>query len=152
MAEPTRRARIVEEIYRRLRTIRQVDGFETDCGETAAIGEVAELGPDDPAQAIRLAIGDEEVRWQTAGKALLVTLPFSVRALSRAKTDPWTAIEAMVGDIKRAVEVGDPFTVGVPNVVFERGPVMTLEREPGSVTVGAGVTYRVAYKESWGAP
>jgi len=154
MAEPTRRQLIIAALLARVQGIRQVDGFATDCGEATVIGEVGELGPDDPEQAISFNVGDEEQIWQAPGKAFMVRLPFSIRALSKAESEPWKTVEAIVGDIKRAVEKITDLTLGglIDAQGLERGPVVSLDREPGSRTVGAAVLYRVSFKEGWGTP
>ena len=154
MPDPTRRQLIIETLFARVQGIRQADGFATDCGAQAVIGEVSELGPDDPEQAISFNVGDEELLWQGPGKAFMVKLPFSIRALSRADEEPWKTVEAIVGDIKRAVEKATDYTLGglIDSQGLERGHVVSLDRQPGSATVGAAVIYRVSFKEGFGQP
>jgi hypothetical protein len=151
---PSRRQLIVEEMFNRVQAISQANGFQTDVGLRAFLGEKGELGPDDPDQAVVLIAGDEESGWQRPGLAFLLVLPFSVRALAKDSLDvPWLTIEAIVGDIKTAIEAGgDARFGGLLNSEIERGPVVVLDREPGSQTVGAAVVYRCSWKECFGAP
>lgn len=149
----TRRALIIAALVARVSTITVANGFETNGGELVFVGEASALGADDPDQALAVVIGDEDLAWQLPGKAFLPALPIAVRALAKADSDAaWMTVEALVGDIKRAMEVGDPMLGGLLTYPLERGSVQTLRREVGAETVGAAVTYRVRWKESWGAP
>lgn len=153
MADETIRSRIIAVLFGRVKRIRVANGFATNCGESAVIGEVSELGPDDPEDAISFNVGDDELEWQGPALAFYVKLPISIRALSKADCEPWKRVEAIVGDIKRAIETTD-FTLGglIDARALERGPVVSLDRESGSKTIGAGVIYRVSWKEGWGTP
>ena len=59
--------------------------------------------------------------------------------------------EQGIADVKRAIEI-DPRLDGLLSGPFERGPVETAPREPGSLAIAAAVPYIVSIKESWGAP
>lgn len=149
----TRRRLILEAIVARVQAIQIVDGFETDAGVHVYLGEAPALGPDDEAQAIAVVVGDEEPNWPLHGKANQIRLPISVQAIAKVDLDqPWLAVEALIGDIKRAVELENRTLGGLVDSPLERGPVLTLPKEPGSTTVGAAVNYRALFKESWGAP
>jgi hypothetical protein len=135
----------------RVGTIRIADGFATDAGEHVSLGEEPAVGPDDPL-GIALVVGDEDSRWVVPGKACQVKLPVTVQALASVDLDaPWLAVEALIGDIKRAVEVDDTLE-GKTTWSMTRGPVQTLAREPGATTVGAKVPYWFEWKEGWGTP
>jgi hypothetical protein len=76
-----------------------------------------------------------------------------VAALAKADLDdPYLAVEAVLGDIKRAIELEDRSLGGLVDQRFERGRTRPFEREEGSTAVGVIVPYIVPYYESWGAP
>ena len=105
MSLTSMRRRVLDSIVARLQAItaNNVD-FETDAGQLVYVGEPQALGESDPAQAIAIVIGEDEPQSQTAG-ALLVTTPFEICALAQvAPEDPWTPVEAVLADIKRAME------------------------------------------------
>jgi len=147
----SRRRLIMEAIKARVSEISVTHGFETDAGLTVFLGETPQLGPDDPQTAIAIVVGDEEPQYQ--GAKFLIRLPLALQALARADLDqPWLAVEDVIGDLKRAVELEDRTLGGLVKSDLERRSVVAMEREPGSTTVGAEVTYLFTYSESWGAP
>jgi len=146
-----RRRLILEAIRARLWEIRTVNGFATDAGETVFLGETPELGPDDPEQAIAIVVDDELPAHQ--GENVFSVMPVVVAALAKADLDePWLAVEAVLGDIKRAIELEDRTLGGLVRLRFERGATRTMKREPGSVTVGVAIEYRAPILEKWGSP
>jgi hypothetical protein len=128
-----------------------VDGFATDAGLSVFLGERPRLGPDDPETAIAILAFDDVVRAQ--GNKLFMALPVGICAIAKADLDaPWASVEAVLGDIKTAVELPDRTLGGLLRANFERGSTRTIDRETGSTTVGAMVTYELQYSETWGKP
>lgn len=147
----TRRQAILETFRERLQVVRKVDGFQTDAGDHVFLGAAPELGEGDPDEAFAVVVLDDEVRY--TGEHLAVLLPVGIAAVAKADCDePWLAIEALLWDIKQAIETDDRSFSGLLAERFERGPTQTLPREPGSTTVGVMVTYRAPYNEVWGHP
>lgn len=147
----SRRQRILEVLSARVQRIERANGFQTDAGKQLFLGEGVELGPDDPADAVAVVVGDEAPQYQ--GENIFLNLPIAIHALARADIDQsWLVVEAVIADIKAAVETVDRTLGGVVKRQIQRGSVVTLERQPGSTTVGASVTYICPYLERWGAP
>lgn len=147
----SKRQLILEEFRRRLRAIKTEAGFDTNCGDTVMLGFSPELGPDDPDQAIAILSGEDALAWH--GQNIHVKWPIEVHALAKVDLDePWIAIEQVVSDIKRAVELEDRRLGRLVKPFLERVSVRTLPREPGSTTAGAAVTYLVPLTEAWGDP
>lgn len=120
-------------------------------GYLVVLGEVGELGPDDPDRAIVITVGDDQVKAQ--GDKLFVTLPVHLSALAKADLDaPWTAIEDVLAAMKAAVETEDHRLGRQLKREITRGTTRTLPREPGSMTVGVAITYDCSYEETWGRP
>ncbi len=145
------RSEILAIVKTRIEGIRIADGFATDAGATVFMGEAVSLGPDDPDTAVAIIIGDDEPHWQ--GVQLMIRLPFHLAALAKGTLDEhWTTIEAMLGDIKQAMEVEDRRMGRRLTSPLTRGSTRTMAREAGSTTVGVTVTYVIDYAEVWGAP
>ena len=149
-----RRQLILEEVRRRLRTIVQGEGdpaFQTSAGKHVYLGELPVLGPDDADTAICITVGDETPSFQ--GENVASELPVEIHALSRADLDePWIAVEEVLADIKRAMEVDRTLGGLVKQKQFSRGQARTMEREAGSTVVGATILYFVPIVERWGRP
>jgi hypothetical protein len=127
------------------------NGFVTDAGATVFMGEVLSLGESDPDVVLALVVADDFVRSQQVTVAL--TLQVEIQALARAElAQPWVIVEAVLGDIKRAIELEDRTLGGLVRQQVLRGVTRTLPREPGTPTVGVGVTYLLPYVEEWGTP
>lgn len=129
-----------------------VDDFETDAGEHVFIGERPELGKNDPDEVLAVVFGDDEVTKDT--QKIYLTLPIEIQAVVKVgPANAWSRIESMLGDIKRAMEhdavKGRRELGGYP---MRRSATRTLPREPGSTSIGVGVTYLVDYAEAWGTP
>lgn len=125
--------------------------YETDAGEHVYLNQEIDLGPDDEEVAIAIIVEDDERTYQ--GEKIFVGLPFEVQCLARADlTDPWACVEAVVGDVKRALEIADRTWGGLVIRMLERGTTRTLPRKQGTQAVGAGIMYRAAYSEGWGRP
>jgi len=152
--DPSIRLRVLEEFERRLSAIHG-SGFETNAGHAVYLGDAPQLGPDDPEQAIAILPGVEDPRW--IAKQLLVLWPIEIHALAKADLGgggkSWKAVERVIADIKRAVELEDRTFGGLlRRDSIERGAVRSREREPGNTTVGAIVPYIVRILEVWGDP
>lgn len=158
----SRREQVIGKILERLSAIKTADGFQTDAGAGPVWhGQNIELGDDDPDAVLGLAIGDEIPTGSL--EKLTYDLPIEIQAVIKANlANPTLTIEAMVGDIKRAIEKedrtlgraldGSLLVNGNGNHGLIRGGVASLPREPGSSTVGAGVVYRAKLVEVWGQP
>jgi hypothetical protein len=150
---PTRRQVFIAALEARLQAIRVANGYQTDAGEQVFINEAPAFGEDDPDAAIAIVIGDDAPGWAMPGKARQTQLPIEVQALVRVTLEgAWLVVEAVIGDIKRAVETADATFGDALDCPLEWGPVKALPREPGSVDVGAGVNYLAKFKEGWGHP
>lgn len=148
---PSFRQQILGAFLTRVQAVQVANGFQTNAGQVVYTGETPELGPDDPNEVIAIVVGDDSVKYQ--GANLLVRLPVSIQALVKADLDdPLTAIEAVISDIKRAVELADRKLGGLIPQPIERGSTRAVPRRPGSTTVGVAVEYSISYVEAWGAP
>lgn len=145
------RQELLEAFKTRVSAIAKADGFQTDAGLTVFLGDLPTLGPDDPPEAIAIMVGDDEPRYQ--GAQILIRLPVLLVALVKAELDePWAAVEAILADLKTAVELPDRTLGGTVKRQIERGVTRTLPREMGSTTIGAAITYWCPYVEVYGAP
>jgi len=149
---PSTRQTFLEDVFRaRLKTIRVTDGFNTDAGETVFLGEVADLGPDDPDTALAIVPGDIEVRRDQARK-LFVQLPVEIQLVAKVSLDePWVRIEQMLADVQKAIEVDDELIHGGERSLTY-GSERVLPREAGMTTTGAGITYLATWARKWGTP
>lgn len=150
----TIRQTIVADAISRLQTVATGEDseFETNAGSNVFVGERPELGKDDPDEAIAVVLLDDEVTQQQ--QKTYLTLPVEIQAVVKvAQRNAWLQIEAMLGDIKRAMET-DPVNGRreLGRYPMRRGSTRTLPREPGSTTAGVGVTYFVDMSEGWGTP
>ena len=149
----TRRQSILETLVARVELILTSNGFDTDAGQKVHFGEIPEIGPDDPAQLIAVVVGVEQPLWMQHGLKAQIMLPVSIAAIVNADLSrPYLAVEQVIGDIKRAVELEDRYLGGLLQWPFERGTVQTLQRESGSTSVGASVSYVFRFEEGWGVP
>lgn len=153
----SKRQQILEQILTRLEAIRKDDGFQTDAGDTVLLGESPLFGEDDPDVVIAVIVIDDAPAFQ--GEKIATELPIEIQALANAfgvqgidVTQQYVAAEAVLSDIKTAIELEDRRLGGLIPNDFKRGRTRTLRREPGSTTVGVGITYLIPYTEKWGAP
>ncbi len=150
----TRRSAMLEQLVARLQRITQANGFATDAGLAIYEGQLPGLTKSDPAVALAILVGDDEVdEWR--GEHVRIVLPVEVAVTVRADlADGWVDyIEPGLGDLKRAVELVDRTLGGTcDGKGISRGPTRTLPREPGSEMLGASVTWRLPYLEMWGQP
>ena len=150
MADSTRQ-QIIDAVKARLEAIRQGATFQTDAGYVVYVNESPALGPDDPDTAIAVAIGDDIPQWH--GEQVLLTLPMEINAVASDQIrDAWRAVEPVLADIKRAIELEDRFLGGLLKYRLSRHSTRTLPRDEGSTTVGVGITYHFEYAEVWGQP
>ncbi len=140
----TARTLILEAAQARLVLILRASGYATDAGQCVFAGEITAIGPDDPEQAISVVLGID-----TPGRPL-TQVPIQISALARADIDePWLAAEAILGDIRTAMETTDR-TLGGLVKTMEKGSVQPYPREPGSTVVGVTITYLATYVDWWG--
>ena len=146
------RAAILAGIVTRLQAIDgTTDEFETTAGAHVVLGDVLALGPDDPDVVIGVLPQDDVVSYQ--GEQLSIQWPIEIQAVVKVDlVDGWQVVEAVLADIKRAIELPDRTLGGLVRRQIERGTTLTLEREPGSSTMGVGIVYVAPYTEVWGHP
>lgn len=148
--EPKRRL-VMAALVDRLAEISVDAGFLTDAGHCIVFGEAPQLGSGDPSEAIALVMGDDEPASPAPG-AVIVTTPIEIHALAKATPDdPFAQVEAVLADIKRAVELPDR---SLGNLVsqIQRGVTRVVPREAGASTAGVAITYVLTWKEGWGNP
>lgn len=151
MAASTRQ-QILEACQTRLESVPTPAWYAGYDAVLVLLGEVTELGPDDPPAAISIVAGEDLLTRQ--GGKFLITLPIELQAVVRVDLeDPHAGAEWLLAAIKRAFELEDRTLGGlVTQNSIERLSTRVLPREAGMTTVGVGVTYTVLYEESWGAP
>jgi hypothetical protein len=149
----SRRADLLSAFVARLEAITVANGYETNAGQAVYLNETPALGPDDPAVAIAVLIGDDVIRATQPGKKLLLGLPLTIQAIAKADLDvAWMTVETMLSDIKRAIEQADLTIGGLAEQELQRGRTRTIVREAGETTVGLAIEYAAYYAEQWGNP
>lgn len=149
MAISTRLA-ILTELVNRVGQITIENGFATNAGLTVLFGESPMLGEDDPPSAVALIIGDDQAQDQS-GDDTLTSLPIDIQALAKAEVkQPWRTVEAVIADIRMAIERGDRTIGGLVTRPLARGRTRRLQREPGATTIGAAVQYTAFFLDTWG--
>jgi len=95
----------------------------------------------------------------TQGGLVRTRVPVEIQAIVPATIDDaFMALEAIVADIKRAVEIEgvQAFRTrslkGTLPMGLERGVTRVLPREDGSLFVGTGIEYVLSFEEKWGDP
>jgi len=152
---PSVRQQILAELLGRVAEISVEHGFQSDAGLKVLFGEAPQLGPDDPSELIAVVVRDDIPSDQSghgvdADGVIVTMLPVEVQAIVKADLEqPWVTVEAVIADIKRAIETGDRGLGGLLTLNLFRGRIRALTREPGSTFVGAGVEYRAIFAESW---
>lgn len=148
--EKSNREQILERLLELVSGIEQSAGFHTDAGHAVALGERVDLGEQDPDVGIAIVLEPDEVINQHVGIRILLTA--EIQALAKVDiNEPYLAIERVLADIKRAIEIEDR-KLGILTEPITRGSTRTITREPGSTTAGVGVSYRISYPEVWGNP
>lgn len=141
----------MEALLERLAVISVNAGYETDAGAALLFGEAPQLGSGDPETALAVMIGDD-IPTAQAAVAMLVSTPFEVHGVAKVTPeDPFTQVEAVLADIKRAVEQPDRALGGLLTDI-KRGETRALPRDPGATTAGVAITYVLTWKEAWGNP
>lgn len=150
----SRRQQILQTFVDRLDSIAIENGFQTDAGKLIFIGERPVLGPSDPEASIDVVISTDVPGNQ--GEKVFVTIPVDVKAVVKVDSvngvTAWQTVEAVIADIKTAIETDHDLDGLLVNRGLERGPVEPRDREPGDEIVGAGVQYLLKYTEQWGRP
>lgn len=147
----SRRQTLLAQIQARLQAITRGNGFQTDAGDAVFLNESPVLGPDDPPEAIAVMVGEDVPVW--VGENVHVTVPIEIQGLANADLEaPWITAEAVVADIKQAMELEDRRFGGLLAGRMERGSTRVVEREEGQTTVGVSVEYLFPVSEAWGDP
>jgi len=145
------RQTILEAFKACLQTIQRANGYQSDVGLRVFMGEVLVLGEDDPDEIAAVVVQEDEVRF--VGKKLAVRLPVQLQAQAKATLDePWARVEAVIADIKTAVETENRDLGGRVRWQIGRESTRAMDRQEGSLIVGASITYVVPYGEAWGMP
>lgn len=138
-------------LVERLSAISVDAGFLTDAGQFIVFGEAPQLGSGDPGEAIAIVMGDDAPTQQSQA-VVIVTTPVEIHAIAKVTpSDPFAPVEAVLADIKRAVELPDWSFAGLVSAM-RRGVTRALPREPGATTAGVAITYELTWKEGWGNP
>jgi len=145
------RQEIITAVKTRLGDISVDSGYQTDAGAVVLVGQAPSFGPDDPTEVLSISVDDDEPIYQ--GERAVIVLPLVVHALVKADVEsPYLAAEAVVADIKKAIETDhDLGGLTLPRGL-SRGVTKSALREPGSEYVAARVEYRITYAEMWGNP
>lgn len=139
------RQQILAAIQARLQAIQIANGFQTDAGSLVFLGESPQLGTDDPIAAVAIVPQDAQF-----GANRVETWSIEIQGLTKADLDqPYVAIEAIVADIQKAMELDDRSLGGLVKYV-DGGSIRALPRDPGATTVGAGVFYTFTRIRVWG--
>lgn len=151
MPEPSRRQQILELLLGRLQLIKVRRGFQTDAGKLVLLDEFPSFGESDTDIAIAMVVLPDEVGY--TGVNTVVSLPIEIQAIARAELEyPWREAEAVLADIKKAIELEDRRLNELARPYIVRGTTRTMSREEGQNFVGRGITYVVPYVEGWGTP
>lgn len=127
------------------------NGFQTDAGQLVFFGERPVLSESDPEAAIGIQPSGETRKYN--GEQAVVTLTVDLVAHVKVEADDaGGTLEALIADIKKAVEIDRDLGGTVVNRGLEGGDTRPLEREPGSNFVGAVVSYVLTFPEVWGNP
>lgn len=147
----TRQA-ILTELLNRVSAIQVEHGYATDAGVTVFFGESPMLGPDDPTSAIALIVGDDQIDPASSLEDdILTRLPIDITAIAKADiVNPWATVEAVIADIKLAIETPDRTLGGLLTRGLQRGRTRSLDREPGATSIGAAIQYAATYLDAWG--
>jgi hypothetical protein len=147
----SKRQDAITELLARLAGIQAVNGYQTNAGLKIFENETPALGPDDEPVALALMIQDDRPGYQ--GERVQIALPVRIEGHASISTDgPWLAAEAVVADIKKAVETDHDLSRTLIDRGLERGTTALLKRADGSTTVGFAVEYVLNFSEPWGAP
>lgn len=151
MSEQVRRRKaILEAVRTRLQEIAVSGDYFTDAGLQVALGIQPAFSDQDPDVGIAIVVGPDRIEAQHT--KLAITMPVEVQAIAKADLDdPFLTIEDVLSDIKQAMERDDDRRLdGLLAYECQRGVTRQVDREPGSTTVGVGITYEFYYEEGWG--
>jgi hypothetical protein len=170
-APHSRREGAILALRDRLSKITIANGYSCDAGKVIWLGEIVVLGADDPDAQLGLIIGDDsQDDGDTPATSLDCTFPVEVEGIVRVLPSaasanggpldpaaplepPVVAVERLIADIKRAVELEDRSLEGWATPTgLQRGPTRTIAREAGSEFAGCSVEYRITVEEHWGRP
>lgn len=159
----SKRQAALADLLNRLSFIQQDKGYNTDAGLNIFEGEAPRFGSaDDPAEALAVFLGDDVP--ETSGGTVRTRVPIEVWATVPVGLEsPLMVVEAIVADIREAVEIekdgstdrslgvfeGGPATMPTG---LERGPTRPLRRDPGSEYVGTSCEYVARFETRWGQP
>jgi len=153
----SRRLRILNALKSRIEAIEVSNGFNTDAGQRVYLGELPELGPNDP-EAVIAIIPREDI----VGAALNnIPIQWPIDIVVLVQPDiaaPWIVVENALADIKKAVELedrtlGDLLIGGRDNPGgLVRGTTEVFPRPTGAEVSGASITYMAPFAEAWGFP
>lgn len=147
----SRRQDVIEEVRTRLEEITTANGYQTNAGNLILMGQTPALSESDPEQALAVTVGQDTVGYQ--GEDVQVTLPVMIFALVRADLDdPYLAAEAVLADIKKAIETDHNLGGLLKARGLVRGSTTAALRDPASEFVGGSVFYEMMFAEKWGAP
>ena len=145
------RSEVLTAFLERPRAITIAGGYSCDVGPGLSIGEVLRLGQDDAAAALLVVVGDSNVKFQ--GEQILIDLPVTISILADVGAGgAWLLAEALLEDVKKSVELTDRRLGRRLREDIRRGAERSMEREPGSTTVGISITYWLSFAEVWGRP
>lgn len=153
----TRRQQILEALRTRAEAISVGNGFDTNAGATLFLGVIPSLGEGDPGAALAMIPRTDIIDVNSTDK-MPIELPVDFIAIAKPSLDePWVAIEQLLGDVKKAIELDDRTLGGLlrggrNKSGMYRGTTDTLERRSGEEMVGALITYVCPYSECWGEP
>lgn len=143
---------ILETYRSRIETIRVANEFATDAGMAVFLGEIPQLGPDDPSQAIAIVMGEQAPTF--VGENVRSEWPIEIHGLARSDLDePWMTAVQIASDIVNAIELPGLEARSLGGLVkpwIERRSVRAVEREAGSTTVAVAVTYMNPIVTAWG--
>jgi hypothetical protein len=159
---PSKRQAAIGDLVGRLAFITKAKGYNTDAGEHIFVGEAPTFGEADPPEALAVLVEEDSV--QVNGGVIRARTPIEIWAVVPAGTsDPLLAVEAIIADIKEAVEIeadgavdrflgvltedGKPY--GTLPRGLERGTIKPLRRQEGSTYVGVAVEYVAHFEERW---
>lgn len=150
----SKRLRILTAIAGLLAAIDGTGSFVTSAGANVYKGFVPQLGPDDPYPCLAITVADDTVGSQKARVVQSLPIDISIVVPADAVTnDVWANVEAVLADVKRAIE-GEDRTLGglLGHERITRGSTRSLERESGGAVAGAVIRYDLPYFEEWGNP
>lgn len=152
------RLQILNALKARLEVITIAAGYNTDAGANVLMGEMPTFGPDDPDCYLSILTPSDAPVWVGENVVSEITLRIAAICASKGATEPPStspsiALENLVEDVKRAVEVADRELGGlIRRPGLKRGQVRPFDREPGVDVVGAVLEWSGTVCEQWGTP